>query len=88
MTPLDPTVAWHKFGPNTLLWARWWLENGAELPASCHHVITERLAPFIAAVIQGGPELRAELALIADKLAKSEADRLALGWAAAVTRSS
>jgi SAM-dependent methyltransferase len=37
---------------------------------------------------QGGPELRAELALIADKLAKSEADRLALGWAAAVTRSS
>ena len=61
MTPLDPTVAWHKFGPNTLLWARWWLENGAELPASCHHVITERLAPFISAVIQGGPELRAAL---------------------------
>ena len=61
MTALDPTVAWHTFGPNTRIWARWWLENGAELPASCHHVITERLAPFIAAVIQGGPELRAAL---------------------------
>ncbi|HSU41630.1 MAG TPA: methyltransferase domain-containing protein [Polyangiaceae bacterium] len=37
---------------------------------------------------RGGPELREELALIADQLAKSEADRLALNWAAAVTRSS
>jgi SAM-dependent methyltransferase len=37
---------------------------------------------------RGGPELREELALIADRLAKSEADRLALNWAAAVTRSS
>jgi SAM-dependent methyltransferase len=37
---------------------------------------------------QGGPELREELALIADKLAKSEADRLALGWAAAVPHTS
>ena len=36
---------------------------------------------------RGGPELREELALIADRLAKSEADRLALNWAAAVTRS-
>jgi len=37
---------------------------------------------------RGGPELREELALIADQLAKSEADRLALNWAAAVTRTS
>jgi SAM-dependent methyltransferase len=37
---------------------------------------------------EAGPELREELALVADQLAKSEADRLALGWAAAVARTS
>jgi len=57
----DPLVAWQDFRSNTLLWARWWLENGGELPASCHHVIVDRLAPFIAAVKAGGLALRDEL---------------------------
>ena len=59
--PLDPMEAWRAFKPNSLIWARWWLENGGELPASCHHVIVDRLAPFIAAVKAGGLALRDEL---------------------------
>jgi hypothetical protein len=58
---LNPLKTWRTFGQNTLLWARWWLENGGELPASCHPFITDRLAPWIAAVVAGGPETRAAL---------------------------
>ena len=58
MTQLDPMEAWRAFRPNSLIWARWWLENGRELPASCHHVIADRLTPWIAAVTEGGPEMR------------------------------
>src|SRR5215471_4340199 len=54
---LDPMEAWRAFKPNSLIWARWWLENGGGLPTSCHHVIADRLAPWIAAVIAGGPEM-------------------------------
>ena len=43
--------------PNTQLYARLWLETG-NLPASCHFVIAERLAPWIAAVAAAGPEMR------------------------------
>jgi hypothetical protein len=61
MTPLDPMEAWRAFKPNALAWARWWLENGGDLPASCHHVIADRLTPWIAAVTADGPETRAAL---------------------------
>jgi hypothetical protein len=61
---LDPTEAWRAFKPNTLLWARCWLENGEELPASCHHVINEKLAPWIATVTEGGTEMRRALLAI------------------------
>jgi hypothetical protein len=54
VTPPDPIEAWRAFKPNGLLWARWWLENGGELPASCHHVIAQRLQPWIEAVNAGG----------------------------------
>src|SRR6516225_5738655 len=56
-TTLDPMKVWRAFKPKTLLYARLWLETG-ELPVSCHFVIRERLEPWIAAVIAGGPELR------------------------------
>jgi hypothetical protein len=59
MPAVDPMTAWREFKPNTQLYARLWLETG-ELPASCHFVIAERLAPFIAAVT-ARPELRDEL---------------------------
>jgi hypothetical protein len=52
--------AWRTFKPNTLLHARLWLETG-ELPAECHFLIRERLAPWIAAVEAGTPELRETL---------------------------
>jgi hypothetical protein len=55
---LDPMTAWRALKPNSLIWARWWLENGGELPASCHHAIVQRLLPWIAAVTAGGPEMR------------------------------
>ena len=54
---VDPMTAWREFKPNTQLYARLWLETG-ELPASCHFVIAERLAPWIAAVTAAGPEMR------------------------------
>jgi hypothetical protein len=57
--PGDPQ-AWRGFKPNTLAYARLWLQTGA-LPAETHFVIRERLAPWIAAVQVGGDELRAEL---------------------------
>lgn len=54
---LDPMEAWRAFKPNTLMWARMWLETG-ELPPTCHFVIVEKLSPWIAAVSAGGPEMR------------------------------
>ena len=54
---VDPLTAWREFKPNTLLYARLWLETG-ELPASCHFVIAERLAPWIAAVTAAGRDMR------------------------------
>jgi hypothetical protein len=57
--PGDPQ-AWKEFKPNTLAYARLWLETG-ELPAETHFIIRERLAPWIAAVQAGGDELRADL---------------------------
>jgi hypothetical protein len=57
--PGDPQ-AWKEFKPNTLAYARLWLETG-ELPAETHFVIRERLAPWIAAVQAGGEDLRATL---------------------------
>ncbi len=70
------------------------VERGHELRrlerdlAAAERLGRELIVDLTLAREQGGPELREELALIADKLAKSEADRLALGWAAAVTRTS
>jgi hypothetical protein len=60
--PVDPQ-AWHTFKPNTLAYARLWLETG-ELPAETHFMILERLAPWIAAVQAGGEDLREELLAI------------------------
>jgi len=57
---IGPLTAWRDLKPNSLLWLRWFLENGGALPASCHFVIAERLQPFIAAVT-ARPELRDEL---------------------------
>src|SRR6516162_9297319 len=57
MPAVDPMTAWREFKPNTLLYARLWLETG-ELPTSCHFVIAERLAPWIAAVTAAGREMR------------------------------
>jgi hypothetical protein len=59
---VDPgdNQAWRGFKPNTLAYARLYLETG-ELPAETHFIIRERLAPWIAAVQVGGDELRAEL---------------------------
>jgi hypothetical protein len=64
VTPLDPMEAWRAFRPNSIIWARWWLENGRELPASCHHVIADRLAPWIDAVTESGPDTRAALLVV------------------------
>jgi hypothetical protein len=58
---LDPMKVWREFRPNTLLWARWWLANGGELPASCHRTIADRLALWKRAVTEGDPEMRASL---------------------------
>src|SRR6516165_1824079 len=60
MPAVDPLTAWREFKPNTQLYARLWLETD-ELPASCHFVIAERLAPWIAAVTAAGPEMRGAL---------------------------
>jgi hypothetical protein len=57
--PGDPQ-AWKEFKPNTLAYARLWLETG-ELPGQVHFVIRERLAPWIAAVQAGGEDLRSTL---------------------------
>jgi hypothetical protein len=57
---VDPMEAWRAFKQNTLMWARVWLETG-ELPPTCHFVMVEKLAPWIAAVIANGPEIRAAL---------------------------
>jgi hypothetical protein len=57
---VDPMEAWRAFKQNTLMWARVWLETG-ELPPTCHFVMVEKLAPWIAAVTAGGPEIRAAL---------------------------
>ena len=47
---IAPLTAWRDLKTNSLLWLHWFLENGGALPATCHHVIAERLASFIAAV--------------------------------------
>jgi hypothetical protein len=64
--PGDPQ-AWKEFKPNTLAYARLWLETG-ELPAETHFVIRERLAPWIAAVQVGGEDLRAALLVVVPKI--------------------
>jgi SAM-dependent methyltransferase len=70
------------------------VERGRELRrlerdlAEAERLGRELVGDLARAKEQGGPELREELALIADRLAKSEADRLALGWAAALARTS
>ena len=65
---LDPMEGWRAFGPNSLLWTRWWLENGGNLPASCHHVLAEKLAPWIAAVAAGGPGVREALLAVVPQI--------------------
>jgi hypothetical protein len=64
---LDPLTAWRSYKTNTLLWARWWLENGGALPASCHFIIREHLAPSITAVT-ARPELRDELLAVVPQI--------------------
>ena len=59
IAPGDPQ-AWQGFKPNTLAYARLWLETG-ELPAETHFIIRERLVPWIAAVQAGGKDLRSAL---------------------------
>jgi len=69
ISSVDLREAWRSFRPNTLLWARWWLENGGELPEICHFMIRERLEPWIAAVEAGGKDLRKELLAVVPAIA-------------------
>jgi hypothetical protein len=79
VTPPDPIEAWRALRPNSLIWARWWLENGGELPAACHHVIRAKLAPWIAAVTEGGPEMRDALLTIVPPIPSREPEQ-ARAW--------
>jgi hypothetical protein len=70
----NPVEAWKSFRPNTLLYARLFLETG-ELPEGCHFVIRERLEPWIAAVAAGGPELRDALLAVVPPIPVSEPEK-------------
>jgi hypothetical protein len=74
VVPLDPTEAWRTFKPNTLLYARLFLEKG-ELPKGCHFVIRERLEPWIAAVIGGRPEMRDALLAVVPPIPPREPEQ-------------
>jgi hypothetical protein len=57
---IDPLTAWRSFKPNSLLYARIWLETGS-LPDTCHFVIRACIEPWIAAVTAAGSEVRTQL---------------------------